>query len=79
MENKIKTYHIPATTGSFAVTGYFLTCRECRRKILVEIALLGTNHNATVTAICAECLKIGENFKKEQPKVSEQIEEWQKL
>ncbi len=54
-----------------------LTCKKCGRKILVEIILMGTSHNAGVLVTCAECLgKLDEKFCKEHPEEAESIKAW---
>lgn len=58
---------------------YKLRCRKCGRKILVEVSLTGTDHNADVMVNCAECLKehgVDEKFKRKYPKIAEDIQSW---
>jgi hypothetical protein len=49
------------------VAGYFVECRMCHRKILVECGINGTNHNIAVLATCWDCMK--EEHKKEAIKL----------
>lgn len=53
-------------------------CRKCGRKILVEILLVGTSHNADIIATCAECLKLplDEKFAGEHPEAAKDITAW---
>lgn len=54
-------------------------CPRCGRKILVQIVLDGSNHNASVSVICAECLAktgVGKQFKEERPEATKDIENW---
>ncbi len=60
-------------------TYYKLKCRQCNRKILVEMFMFGTIHHHSPSATCAECLKktgITKEFQKQSSKVSQDIEEW---
>jgi len=40
----------------FPVVGRLVECGRCKRKILVEYALIGVNHCLGVSATCWECL-----------------------
>ena len=54
-------------------------CTKCKRKILVEIGLIGVSHNAGVSVTCADCIKeeqIPKNFKKENPEAYNDITKW---
>lgn len=62
--------------GRFPLMGYMLSCSKCGRKILVETALCGTNHNIGVFATCAECLSPDGKFQEDHPEVVKKIEEW---
>ncbi len=58
---------------------YFEKCSECKREILISIALFGTNHNAGISVTCKKCLKkkgIDKEFKKQNPESTKEIEEW---
>lgn len=58
---------------------YKLQCGKCGRKILVEVLLIGSNHNADVMVNCAECLKksgVHPEFKKRYSKAASDIERW---
>ena len=60
-------------------TYYKLKCEKCGRKILVEIVLMGVNHNMAVIATCAKCLKKKgpmKGFKEQRPSEYEDIMEW---
>jgi hypothetical protein len=70
-------YYIPATEEApFAAMGEFLSCRHCKRKILVEMGINGTIHHMGTSAVCADCLVIREEFRQKFPDVTRQIEEW---
>ena len=69
-------YSVNYKEGS--VIGYFLECSKCEKKILVEMILFGPPHHQKPSATCAECLEVMERFRKEQPKITEQIESWAK-
>ena len=64
--------------GEFDVVGSFLKCPKCGKKILVEVALCGTNHNVGITVICAECVIIVEEFRLSHPEQTAAIEKWAK-
>lgn len=56
---------------SLGYTYYKKECTKCKRRILVEIGLIGTNHNAGVSVTCVDCIKeeqIHGNFKKRKPR-----------
>jgi hypothetical protein len=55
-----------------------LACPKCGRKILVEVVLFGVSHNAGITATCAECVSVNEEFRADNPEVARQIDEWKK-
>jgi len=58
---------------------YMVQCEACRRKILVEIALVGAGHNAFVEAICGECLRRSgpdPEFERKYPEVVEDVRRW---
>lgn len=64
------------------VINYFERCSECKREILVSVGLFGVNHNAGISVICKECIKkkgIDEKFKKQNPTLAKEIEEWFKI
>lgn len=66
---------------SLGYTYYKKECTKCKRRILVEIGLIGTNHNAGVSVTCANCIKeeqIPEEFKKENPEAYNDIMKWVK-
>lgn len=56
---------------------YKLKCKYCGRKILVEVLLMGTDHNASIIATCADCLKgkIDSDFAKTNS-AAKDITEW---
>lgn len=62
----------------FIYNYYKLQCSKCFRKILVEIHLIGVSHNASVTAICADCITMKEDsdFAKDKPKAYKDITNW---
>lgn len=61
---------------NIGLMGYLLQCPVCNRKIIVETALIGANHNASVFATCAECLKVNDKFAEEYFEIVNQIENW---
>ena len=66
-ENKMELIH------------YFERCNECKREILVSVALIGVNHNSAINVVCKECLKkkgIDKRFKDKNPEETKKIEEW---
>lgn len=61
------------------VINYFERCSECKREILVGVALFGVSHNAGISVICKECLKkkgVDKKFKKQNPEMAKEVEEW---
>jgi hypothetical protein len=68
-------YFIQGTSG-FDTMGHLLTCQKCGKKILVEVVLMGTNHNTAIQATCLDCLKLSEEFRSLHPKVADQIDHW---
>jgi hypothetical protein len=72
-----KTYYIP-TSKDCSIAGYgeFCQCDKCGRKILVSMGLAGTIHHLALTATCADCLVVHENFRKTQPQVAKMIDDW---
>jgi len=62
----------------FPYTYHKLACTKCGRKIIVEVLLIGVDHTASITAVCAECLKKGVNkeFAEKNPEAAKDIEEW---
>lgn len=71
------TYFIEGSHG-FHVAGNMLECFSCKRKILLEVVVNGTQHHSGDTVTCADCLHINEEFRDEHPEIVEQIEEWMK-
>lgn len=69
-------YYIEPEEGGLGVIGYTLACRNCGRKVLVEMALIGTVHHSTPSVTCAECLKVTENFQERFPDIAESILKW---
>jgi hypothetical protein len=41
----------------FPVVGRLVECGKCKRKILVERALMGVDHTLNLFATCWDCLK----------------------
>jgi hypothetical protein len=71
-----KSYYIEAKDERLPSIGYMLECPKCKRKIHVAMGLIGTVHHFTPTAMCAECLEITDEFRKEFLDICKQIEEW---
>ena len=67
------TYYID---GDFTVVGHLTACSKCGRKMLVEMALIGSQHHVGVTVVCGNCLVVTEEFRKEHPKIVSTIENW---
>lgn len=67
---------------SYEYAYYKMVCQTCGRKILVEVLLIGTNHNASIVASCAECLQKRKDFpafkkfKKQHPQEAKDILAW---
>jgi hypothetical protein len=60
---------------------YKTQCDVCKRKILVEVHLIGINHNAGVYATCGDCLLkkgLHKRFVKDSPLEAKLVEEWLK-
>jgi hypothetical protein len=74
MTNQCGTYHI--NCNGLPVEGHFIKCSKCGKKIVIEIVLCGVSHNVGVSAVCAECMKVDADFKKEHPDIAKQIEEF---
>lgn len=57
---------------------YKKECTKCKRPILVEVSLFGTNHNAGVSVICRECLEqpFDKEFVEQNPELAKELEEW---
>ena len=61
------------------IATYYTKCGICGKKILVQILLMGTNHNACVSTTCGSCLKengINAQYKKKDPEEAQKIEAW---
>ena len=62
--------------GRWPLMGYMVERHKCKRKILVETILIGTNHNMSVSATCAECATPSPEFQNDHPDIIQKIEEW---
>jgi hypothetical protein len=74
-----KTYQLrpkPGAAFGLTVYGHFAECNKCKRKILVELPLIGVPHHTDVQVTCADCLVVSDVFKTEYPEEAKQIEEW---
>lgn len=72
-----ESYLIPGTNGRRPVMGHLTACRKCGRKVLVELALIGTPHHIAVMVNCGECLEEpSERIRKEHPEILAQVEKW---
>jgi len=72
-----RTFHIPARPGrGLALCGHFAQCGKCKRKVLVEMPLIGVPHHTDVLVTCADCLVVSDSFKTDFPEQAKQIEEW---
>lgn len=67
------TYYID---DSLTVMGHLTACNKCGRKILVEMALIGSQHHVGLTATCGECLMISEELRNEHPQIAAKIDRW---
>jgi len=64
---------------SFRYQYFKKECTKCKRRILVEIGLIGVSHNAGISVTCADCIKeerIPERFKKENREAYNDIIKW---
>lgn len=61
----MKEIKVPTEDIKLPVVGGLLNCcaRKCKRKILVERALIGTDHTSEIFVTCWDCLN--EEAKKE--------------
>ncbi|MHB1425109.1 MAG: hypothetical protein ACYC3I_18210 [Gemmataceae bacterium] len=73
-----ETYRLPRTSGRLSVMGHLTACRTCGRKILVEMALIGTPHHVGVSVNCGECLVLTDQMRKEHPEIASKFESWLK-
>lgn len=74
MDNSL--YFAAKDDGCIDGMTHLLSCRKCKRKIMVSIYLMGTIHHAGTAVECAECVEIKDDFKKEFPKECLIIETW---
>jgi hypothetical protein len=65
-----------AQVNGLSVIGYFLKCHQCGKKIVVEAVLNGVNHNVSMSAVCAECVELNDEFKTAQSNIARSIEEF---
>ncbi len=74
------TYYIEGDctdpTKQMPLIGYLLKCVKCNRKIHVDAILIGVNHTLSVSACCAECLEIRDEFRQDHPDIAEKIDKW---
>jgi hypothetical protein len=55
----------------------FSKCPGCGRKFLIEKILFGTDHTASTTVTCKECLStVSSKFILEHPDEAKSIKEW---
>ena len=79
LASRPENYYIPANgTSKMASEGHMASCTKCKRKILVSIGLFGVSHHTGLTVICADCLKVDEQFAQTYPEIAKRIEEWKK-
>jgi len=73
-----KTFYIDNVSNMpswpIGLLGYLLACPKCGKKIIVETTLNGSNHNMSMSAICADCWELNESFKQKFPDKSQEIE-----
>jgi hypothetical protein len=75
--NAKNTYSIPGEgdwADAMSLMGHLLKCSVCGKAFVVEIGLIGTNHNAFVNVICMDCYRISDEFRKSNPQKAEEIE-----
>lgn len=66
----------PGTAFGMAVMEYLIQCSKCKRKILVEMPMIGVPHHTGISAMCGECLVVADSFKSVYPEQAKEIEEW---
>ena len=67
------TYYIE---DDLTTVGHLTACNKCGHKILIEMALIGSQHHVGVTATCGDCLVVPEQFRKEHPEAVSKVEKW---
>lgn len=70
------TYYIPQASGR-TVLGEFTNCTKCKRNILVESILAGSNHTLGIYVTCSDCIDLA-SIKEHNPDLLPQFEEWLK-
>jgi len=71
------TYYIPSTKEHpLAVAGELVECSKCRRKILVNMGLIGISHTVNITVDCLDCLEVNATFREKFPDIAKQIDDW---
>lgn len=76
---EFKDYHIKGEAG-LDLVGHLVKCKVCGKKIIVEM-LIESNFDTlptNVQATCLECMKVCDEFREGNPKVTAQIEGWKK-
>lgn len=74
-----KTFHLqpkPGAAFGMTVMGHMVECGKCKRKILVEMPLIGVPHHTGVQVTCGDCLVLADSFRNEYPEQAKQVEEW---
>ena len=69
-------FFIPPNEHGMALCGHKLKCNKCKRKILIQLPLIGVPHHTDAFAVCGECLEIDENFEKLFPELAKNLKEW---
>lgn len=74
-----ETYYLPPIYEPEYIPGgmgHMLKCRKCKRKILVSMGLIGTVHHMGTCVVCAECLEVVEEFRKQHPDIAKRLDDW---
>ena len=67
------------TYKKMEIINYFEKCNFCKRDMLVQVTLFGINHNAGLSVVCKDCIRIrgiSKKFKKQSPESAKEIEKW---
>ena len=67
----MKEIKIKAKEIKLPIVGVLLKCSVCKRKVLVERGLIGTNHTSVIFVTCWDCLT---EEKKEKAKKQYKLE-----
>lgn len=54
----------------------FAECPKCKKKLLIERVINGTDHDLSIIVTCQGCVALRDEFRKEHPEKAEKIENW---